>query len=283
MPIPSAAEIRALGVALGPKDGYKGVNVVRLGSDTVVKYGYALGRREADNMRFVAAHTNVLVPKVVAAFSDFAPHQGAQVEEHFVIMTLLPGQTLESALPSLTLEERLEIGALVRLAVDELRSLTPPGYLGGVDHGPVEDGIFVTVPPDPTIGGPFDDEEAFNEGMIRRIRQLRDEHHTNLLRTLLSELGEGHRTVFTHGDLQAKNIMVERLDEVDPAKGPRFKVGLVDFEVSGWYPEYWEYASASAAAIWRPQWHEMMQQASILDPYPLHYLLLDKIRSIVMF
>ena len=43
-----------------------------------------------------------------------------------------------------------------------------------------------------------------------------------------------HKTVFTHGDVSGSNILV---------KGGKVVV-LIDFEMAGFYPEYWEYTTA---------------------------------------
>jgi thiamine kinase-like enzyme len=41
----------------------------------------------------------------------------------------------------------------------------------------------------------------------------------------------GHRPVFTHGDLQPKNIMVERLEDCDGRL--EFRITLLDWESAG--------------------------------------------------
>ena len=43
-----------------------------------------------------------------------------------------------------------------------------------------------------------------------------------------------HAIVFTHGFLAFRNIIV---------KDSRFKA-IIDWEMAGWYPEYWEFAKA---------------------------------------
>jgi thiamine kinase-like enzyme len=50
-------------------------------------------------------------------------------------------------------------------------------------------------------------------------------------------------SVFTHADLQRKNILVLEVPASSP--GPRrLEVSaVVDWEEKGWYPSYWEYAS----------------------------------------
>ncbi len=66
--------------------------------------------------------------------------------------------------------------------------------------------------------GPFANEQAFNEFL--RLGVEPELVH-----------GGGHEIVFTHGDLNMRNILV---------KDGRIS-GIVDWENAGWYPEYWEY------------------------------------------
>jgi thiamine kinase-like enzyme len=40
-----------------------------------------------------------------------------------------------------------------------------------------------------------------------------------------------HRAVLTHGDLSPRNIIVQ----------DNKITGLIDWEIAGWFPEYWEY------------------------------------------
>jgi aminoglycoside phosphotransferase (APT) family kinase protein len=41
-------------------------------------------------------------------------------------------------------------------------------------------------------------------------------------------------SVFTHGDIAPRNIMVDESAHI---------TGIIDWELAGWYPEYWEYAN----------------------------------------
>ncbi len=60
---------------------------------------------------------------------------------------------------------------------------------------------------------------------------------------------------FTHSDLVTKNIMVDDDAHV---------VGIVDWEFSGWYPEYWEYTKAFFTEM-RPQ-HNIFYRAFETQP-----------------
>jgi thiamine kinase-like enzyme len=89
---------------------------------------------------------------------------------------------------------------------------------------------------------------------------------------------KGHGSVFTHCDLQRKNILVEDL----PAEGydveRRFRVSAVlDWEDAGWYPSYWEYAGCFVDFQWVDDWPEKVEM--ILDPHPLESAMLRMVRQ----
>ncbi len=62
-----------------------------------------------------------------------------------------------------------------------------------------------------------------------------------------SSMREDHRMVMTHGDLHPRNIMV-KLDADETSggggSGDVRVTALIDWELSGWYPEYWEFVKA---------------------------------------
>ncbi|KAF5962855.1 protein kinase-like domain-containing protein [Fusarium bulbicola] len=71
------------------------------------------------------------------------------------------------------------------------------------------------------LAGPFVDETEFNKKL--QVGALPDGAHRI-----------GHRIFFSHADLNMRNILIHngRLS------------GIVDWESSGWYPEYWDYTNA---------------------------------------
>ncbi|KND87311.1 hypothetical protein TOPH_08021 [Tolypocladium ophioglossoides CBS 100239] len=74
---------------------------------------------------------------------------------------------------------------------------------------------------------------------------------------MVVEVMHGHEFVMTHNDLDPRNILV---------KGSQV-VALLDWEYSGFYPEYWEYCKA----LWRPGWDGSWVKDRavdrILEPY----------------
>lgn len=76
--------------------------------------------------------------------------------------------------------------------------------------------------------GPFADEAAFSQHM-----RFADEPSRR-----------GHEIVFTHADLNPRNILVDRAVRRDGRSGCWRVTGIVDWETAGYYPEYWDYTKA---------------------------------------
>jgi len=89
--------------------------------------------------------------------------------------------------------------------------------------------------------GPFRTEREFNLFLRNGIESTENmgegEAKRDVERLIKMHWEEEKRqlkTVFTHGDISVSNILV---------KGDKV-VGLIDFEMAGFYPEYWEYTTA---------------------------------------
>ena len=53
-----------------------------------------------------------------------------------------------------------------------------------------------------------------------------------------------HDIVFTHADFRPDNIVVK----------DGHVTGIIDWEMSGWYPEHWEFVKAFYLVDWRTDW-----------------------------
>ena len=60
-----------------------------------------------------------------------------------------------------------------------------------------------------------------------------------------------HKIVFTHNDLHFSNIMIK----------DGHITGIIDWADSGWYPDYWEYTSATSVFIQRDDWNTILDNA----------------------
>lgn len=271
MRLPSVAEIEAATEVLSPPDTY--TKVVRVNEHFVVKMGHGVPLVEADNMRFLAEKSKVPVPKVHAAFRD------PDSNKTYIIMESVPGDTLEKLLPSLDQAEKTIISRLVKDAMTELRRIPPPDYLGMLNRQPYLDGVFWTEGLNPQISGPFASQKEMNCAIIERMRQTESDQYLRLVQTMVDTTLHDHRTVFTHGDLQPKNIMVERLASQNGCA--EFKITLLDWESSGWYPEFWDFCNATIACRFKPDWLELVPD--ILDQYPVEFLMMQIVYSTVFY
>lgn len=66
---------------------------------------------------------------------------------------------------------------------------------------------------------------------------------------LLDMLPHSSSSIFTHGDIALRNIMVDEQFQI---------TGLLDWEFSGWYPDYWEYAQIMKPACMNGDWQSWM-------------------------
>jgi len=79
------------------------------------------------------------------------------------------------------------------------------------------------------------------------------------------------RIVLTHNDLAPRNILLR------DAK----VVAIVDWELSGFYPGYWEYVKAYYWPSWRSAWITEGILYQILDPFILELACLLHARDII--
>ncbi|KAJ5154949.1 uncharacterized protein N7500_010388 [Penicillium coprophilum] len=136
-----------------------------------------------------------------------------------------------------------------------MRDLGSDGYIGSIDHGPVADHCLLTS----VDKGPFQSKEDFNTALLEIYQRAAPKHHTGSCPSGM--LPTSHSIVFAHGDLRPQNIMVKN----------GYVVAIIDWELSGWYPEYWEFAKT--LLIWGCQndWTEYVVR--ILQPYHAQYFM----------
>jgi aminoglycoside phosphotransferase (APT) family kinase protein len=214
---------KTLGVTLFSNFKHK---VVRYG-DKVVKSGPDILPSEAETMRFIAAKTSIPIPRVYEEGSDPVPS---------ITMDYVEGVSLDTVWNWLPEEQKLDLADQLKGLLSELRSLKGQ-YIGSLHRGKASDGRRFDLK-----GGPFDTEDEFNHFLLSdRLKATPTILHDIALRSLRTD----HEIVFTHADFTPRNIMV---------KDGRV-VALLDWEYSGWYPEYWEFVKTFNAADHRVNWY----------------------------
>lgn len=258
-PLPPPEVIEGSGELLQQHIGRR---VVRFGNCYIIKYGMNVSLTEGENMLFVRETTSVSVPEVFALYS--IENEGGR-PVNFIIMENIPGHTLDAIWARLDSSQKGKISSQLRVHLDTLRSLSTPGYFGCIGRRPYEDSMFWTEPDDGVedglTSGPFDAESTLNDALIQKYAYSTGlVHKASYYRRVLPLILHNHNPVFTHGDLQRKNVILR-------ADGT---VVLIDWEAAGWYPDYWEYAMAvCACGAWKDDWHE--QLGHILAEYPNEY------------
>jgi hypothetical protein len=267
--LPRREEIESSGDVLVD---YTGRKVVGVGSLFIVKYGVAVDLLEGQNMLFISQNTSVRVPKIHALYNDPTD------KKNYIIMERAGGSLLSTVWPSLTPPQKSSIASKLKSAFDELRELPSPHGYCSIENRPLQDSIFWTGT-DESLNGPFDTEDALNRAMIKKylFNNLPKEKAVFYERALPQVL-HNHRPIFTHGDLQRKNILVEglpsALDADNVTEGGDLKIALLDWETAGWYPSYWEYSRAMlGCGRWDDDWHFWL--GKILDEYLTEWAWVD--------
>lgn len=178
-------------------------------------------------MRFIAANTTIPIPHV---YHDSGATNGS------ITMEYIEGERLDKVWNQLPQEQKLDIASQLKGMLSELRSLEGH-YIGSVNNGEAIDGRRFNF-----SGGPFDTETTFNQFLLSDIYTST----ATILRDIaLRSLRSDHKIVFTHGDFAPRNIMVKN----------GTITGILDWEYSGWYPEYWEFVKSFNAADHRVNWY----------------------------
>lgn len=208
-----------------------------------IKYGHDVRLTEAVTNEFIAKHTSIPVPRILDVFKyDGKVH----IVQEFIDAPLL-----------LTVWRKLEVNdrkrCMIQLKgyIEQLRSLVPP------EPGKVQsiDGEGFT---DSRLGynewGPFESHDAFNDFFQHETVRKLPNRYPRAQTPLAVTKGRTWRTVFAHGDLGPHNILWDT-NKAEIA-------AIIDWEFSGWFPEYWEYTRVYfGPATFRKDygWWEMFQ------------------------
>lgn len=196
----------------------------------VRKAGYRVRRNEETALRLVKEFTRVPVPGLYAA--DYFSRNG--VEYSSFLMDLVDGSPLHDVWNGFDTSTKERICHDLWEVVKQLRQIPRPPALGrlyqcGADGSTSADVLLkdLTEPPSPILT-----DDDLRARIYERYRHYNGgsfpEHLPDILP--LSSV-----SVFTHGDLTPRNIIVNN----NTGK----IAGIVDWKNAGWYPDYWEYAN----------------------------------------
>ncbi|GAB7354955.1 hypothetical protein MBLNU459_g5570t1 [Dothideomycetes sp. NU459] len=230
-PPPFVYDPEDLIAAYDPFPDKLGPRIRIIDEDTIIKFGRDVRLAEAEALHLVSARTNIAVPKVKAAYTLH--------EDCYIVMSYEDGEPLDQYWDTASQSQRAQVVSQMKDYIAQLRTVQSE-FIGGVNHASCKDAVFMQHWNDVQHQyGPYESEETFNNGIIQAMSD-RFPPGMGLPKSnqeLAEDIGSlrGHKIVLTHADLHAGNILV-RGDGT---------VVLLDWGVSGFYPEYWEYCRAT--------------------------------------
>lgn len=187
-------------------------------------------RNEVNALRTVGSYTSVPVPKAldfVTAPTPASAQDDLAHEEGYLLMNRIPGVPLSRCQEVLSDKDAARIEAQLQDHITQLRAIPQPAGTGHAISDTLGGACRDTRIKDGEPVGPFADEASFNQELGDPRNPARS----------------GHHIFFTHADLNPRNILVDRTAQRDGSLGWQV-TGIVDWEMAGYYPEYWEYTKA---------------------------------------
>jgi serine/threonine protein kinase len=216
-----------------------GTIVVKIRADLVVKYGSCVLASEAQSMNFVRKHTDILVPYVYLVFRQ----NGCQ----YIVMQYVDGVTLEHQWDIMDESGRSEILTQFAKYMRQLRALDSSSSRPGPIDNTACRGQWFTI----YNAGPFQTHAELVEWL---------NHKADVAHSSADAFTTNHRLVFTHQDLAPRNFILDRKNQL----------WVIDWELAGWYPAYFEYACVASMLHPIPKdWSNKL--LSCLGPYELEY------------
>ena len=262
-PLPDQNEIERATRTLPKRSDYGGRLVV-IRDIYVVKYGPLVTENEGYALLFVEEQLNIAAPLLYAMYRDR--------DTLYIIMEYVPGISLGIVWPSLTEANKYSVVRQLRCIFDQIRALPSPGFYSSVNQGHVPHRYFFSREKDPAVTGPFQTEEEFGRAiaLCSKIMWGETNHHSFLSDYLARHLPSAlrnHLPTFTHGGFHRENILVRKVVNSVTNEEEYEVTALVDWEMAGWYPSYWEYAHIFPLLQWINDWPAYIEK--ILDPLPL--------------
>ncbi|EUC40612.1 hypothetical protein COCMIDRAFT_41082 [Bipolaris oryzae ATCC 44560] len=249
-------------LSLVPNDSHS--NIVKFEDlSLAVKFGRHVTTTEAINIWVVRRMFQEAVP-VPELYGWRVLEQEGKGRYVFIYMQLIQGPTLLERWPELSCADKQAICTDLRAMVSSLRSLQDSELqqmIGNICRGPGEDVCLKEI----LLLRPFPSRAEFHDWLSWswRRRVPNPQSIPDPWRDLLPDNGP---IVFTHGDLHRGNIIVS-------ATSPIEIVAIIDWQSSGWYPDYWEYCKALFTAEWGKDWWDCIHQ--FLDSYPQEFETFD--------
>ncbi|OJJ36138.1 hypothetical protein ASPWEDRAFT_134828 [Aspergillus wentii DTO 134E9] len=232
----------------------------------LVKWGSEMNISEAQSLYAIARSLKggIPVPEVYGWRTEG--------EETFIYMEHIKGQTLEQVWDTMEPEDRISVSHELRAALDNLRQLEQDPsdpFIGNVVRGPLYDRVFHIEYM--SEAGPFPTVRAFHDWWTFLHRRRMSDPHSVPIEPFRYGLPDDSSIKFTHGDLHPSNIILT-------SSYPYRVLAVIDWEQSGWLPEYWETRKArlthNRSEGWSSRYLPMImdQYTSTWDPWDYYIM-----------
>lgn len=198
-------------------------------------------------LRIVKHHTTIPVPRGIDLV--FKRGQGKSAEgdglecDPFLLISELPGVPLSQCVDAISDGDYARIELQLIDVASQLRNIPKDVNPSAAICNTLGKACQEPRIRDFTPIGPFADEAAFSQEM-----RFPDEPSRR-----------GHQIVFTHADLNPRNILVRQVKGGDGRKHWEVS-GIIDWETAGWYPEYWDCTKSLYEGFRWPRRHNDMMR-----------------------
>ncbi|KAF3070969.1 hypothetical protein GL218_00343 [Daldinia childiae] len=186
-------------------------------------------------------------------------------DRYFTMESRIKGESLDNALPSLTQEDLTRIGQQVGQYLLGLKTITLP-HTARLDGRLVNDWRLFKPLPDSSSGDYLvcttDSELASN--LALPIAHRLDKPN---LDAFMAKMPSGLPFTFSHSDVHEGNIMINDGNFA----------GLVDWELAGFYPSWWEYVNSSP--LLSEYFPVQMQNHYALEWFRVYHSIRDKTKE----
>lgn len=210
------------------------------------KVGYKGGNLETEG--FMAKYAREVAHMKVPAFRGLNTQEG-----HTILTTDFdPGQPLDRVWNKMSYTNQASIKQELKQQIQLMRQCKTNHLCCANQHGQLDPKIPIPDPYNPCIVAarlrPCANEATFDANKVEMVKRRGPKNYALRLEHMMHELPKDYtgRFVLTHGDLSACNILVQDTNKNDPKNSrPHYVISsIIDWQFSGFFPEYMEYAIA---------------------------------------
>jgi hypothetical protein len=199
-------------------------------------------RREAEAMSYVRSHTSIPIPSILDMHFGASDH-----DPGWILMERVPRRQLDEAWPMMSETARAQTIFDLQSCLCQLHRLRPPGpgWIGSCSGVPAYDHRLDNM----ATCGPFASVAEFHGFLVGPVKMCPRPEWVAKYRNMLPD---NYHVTFAHADLSWENVLL------DPTTGS--VTGIVDWEMAGFWPEWWESRKALFGSRPRQWWIEIVKQ-----------------------